>query len=352
MDGTMMTPETPTAETSPATVEPAPQTEPATQETTTPETGLPESFGEMSGEEQEQALVDMGLTDDDISTETRNADEEERQEPEPGQKEPEAFYTPEELGNTPLEAIDEARLPEGARSYLPIVKRNMAAAQQAIDALQRQNAALMQQIQRAQGTQNPTQQAPAQTAQPAQKTGGYKELAAEAARIAKEQLGLGADDELEIGYEPEHAAAFFRAMQDVTARQNQTAQQAQAAQQAERDFGTYTAQLQARPDFKDFDAWVTERLARKGKSPEMLGEYLRMTGDYAKTQWVLGEWWRMYQEDKQARQQQKPKGPRPPALESTGGARGTVGTRFDGKKFGMMDNDAQERALMELGLAM
>lgn len=352
MDETTMTPETPTAETSPATAEPAPQTEPATQETTTPETGLPESFGEMSGEEQEQALVDMGLTDDDISTET--ASEEERQEPEPVQKEPEAFYTSEELGDTPLEAIDEARLPEGARSYLPIVKRNMAAAQQAINALQRQNAALMQQIQQAQGTQNPTQQAPAQQA--AQKSGGgYKELAAEAARIAKEQLGLGADDELEIGYEPEHAAAFFRAMQDVTARQNQATQQAQAAQQAERDFGAYTAQLQARPDFKDFDAWVTERLARKGKSPEMLGEYLRMTGDYAKTQWVLGEWWRMYQEDRaqQAQQaQQKPKGPRPPALESTGGARGTVGTRFDGKKFGMMDNDAQERALMELGLAM
>lgn len=300
---------------------------------------------EMDDEAQAKALMDIMGKPEDTASQPDKADS---QQQDTAAQHP-AFYSPEELGNTPLDAIDEARLPESAREYLPIVKQNMAIARQTIAALQQQNAMLMQQLQGAGGPQGT---APAKP--------DFKALAEQAAKLAKERLGLAEDDDLDMTYEPEHAAAFHMAMREIAdGQRNAAAQQQQdaaAAQTARNEWDMYVTQFAARPDFHARDKWITERITKAGKNPNMLADYIRQTGDFAGARRVLDAWNRMYDAE-QARVQQAVKnqarpGQKPPVLESVSGVDASGRRSMSLKAFGEMETDpeAQARALQKLGI--
>jgi hypothetical protein len=298
---------------------------------------------ELDSEAQAQALIKMGLAGDGEYEPPADTGAEAEPKPESTAE----FYTAEELGNTPLDAIDMKRLPEGAREYLPIVKRNMDAARQAIAHLQQQNAMLMQQLQA-----NTTAQAPA-PANP-----DFKALAAQAAKIAKERLGLGEDDDLDMTYEPEHAAAFHMAMREVAdgMRQSEAAPANVVDMGAAREWDAYVSQLGAQPDAAARVKWITEKLTQAGKNPNMLGEYIRQTGDYAGARRVIDAWNRMY-DTEQARMSQAVKNQarpvqKPPVLEGASGTDAGGRRSMNLRAFGAMEEnpEAQAQALLKLGL--
>ena len=308
---------------------------------------------EMDDEAQAKALMDiMGQSDQSEKP------EESEQPKSTAEVKPTAetgFYSPEELNATPLDAIDEARLPESAREYLPIVRQNMAIARQTIAALQQQNAMLVQQLQGASSMQTTPQ---AQSAAPAKPD--FKTLASQAAKLAKERLGLAEDDDLDMTYDPEHAAAFHMAMREIADGQRNAAaqqqQEAAAAQTARNEWDMYVTQFAARPDFHARDKWITERITKAGKNPNMLADYIRQTGDFAGARRVLDAWNRMY-DTEQARVQQAVKnqarpGQKPPVLESASGVDASGRRSMSLKAFGAMEMDpeAQAKALVNLGI--
>jgi len=324
----------------------AQQTGPEAEQAEDPIKGLGEL--ESDGEAQAQALIKMGLAGD--GEYEPPADTGAEAEPKPESKA--EFYTAEELGNTPLDAIDMDRLPEGAREYLPIVKRNMDAARQAIVQLQQQNAMLMQQL------QSGNAQAPAQTQQQPSNVVDFKALAAQAAKLAKERLGLGEDDDLDMTYEPEHAAAFHMAMREVAdgMRQSEAAPANVVDMGAAREWDAYVSQLGAQPDAAARVKWITEKLTQAGKNPNMLGEYIRQTGDYAGARRVIDAWNRMY-DTEQARMSQAVKNQarpvqKPPVLEGASGTDAGGRRSMNLRAFGAMEEnpEAQAQALLKLGL--
>ena len=338
------------AETAPAETAAAETTEAAENPTVTetaPETQEPEPADplkdlgalENDAEAQARALMDMGLTEE--------TDAGQRPEGHDIQNATTAqWYTAEELGNTPLDQIDAARLPEGARDYLPVVKRNMDIARQTIMELQQQNAALMQQLQA-------NAPAPAPAVKP-----DFKSMAEQAAKIAKERLGLDEDDDLELTYEPEHAAAFHMAMREVAdgMMQNAAAPSNVVDMGAAREWDAYVSQLTSRPDFAARDKWITDKLTQAGKNPNMLGEYIQQTRDFAGAKRVIDAWNRMYDEEQarisQAVKNQARPAQRPPVLEGASGTDAGGRRTLNLRAFGDMEAnpEAQAQALMRLGL--
>ena len=340
--------------------DPGPQ-EPTAQAPESPETEQPEQgdalkeLGSLELDEEAQAQALMRLMGEPAEGTEPARPQERAQDPTEKGTEPPAFYTPEELGNTPLDDIDTARLPEGAREYLPIVKRNMDIARQTIDTLQRQNAALIQQLQGMSG-QGASGQAPARNDRP-----DFKALASQAAKLAKERLGLGEDDDLDMTYEPEHVVAFHMAMREIADRSAAAqAQETLNARNARNEWSEYTARLTARPDFAARDKWITERLTRAGKSPAMLRDYLRRTGDTAGAMRVIEAWNQMYDAEHariqaqtgQAVKNQARPARKPPVLEGAAGVDAGGRKSMNLRAFGELEDDAeaQANALRELGL--
>ena len=295
---------------------------------------------EMDDEAQAQALIDI-----------MGQQEEPKEGEQPGTPTVETgYYSPEELNATPLDAIDAARLPESAREYLPIVKQNMDVARRTIAALQQQNAMLVQQLQAANGVQ---------TAQPQQQPvkPDFKALAAQAAKLAKERLGLSEDDELETAYEPEHAAAFHMAMREIADGQRNAEAQTQRTEQAWGEWNAQVAQYLTRPDAQARLKWVEERLAAKGKHLSDLDAYIRTTGDVEGGIRTLNTWDRMYdagqtQQVQNAVKNQARPGQKPPVLESASGVDASGRRSMNLKSFGELETDpeAQARALQKLGI--
>lgn len=273
-----------------------------------------------------------------------------------------AFYTADELkAFESLDGIDPARFPEAMQPYIPVIRDYVMA-------LQRQ-VGLLRSMEASRGMpQPPTQFQPQRQAQAPQPL-GHKEIAEAARKLAAERLGV--KQESIDAYDPEHLAALNMAVQEVTARNRAEVVayqgQAQAQFQAQQQLQRFAVDLASRPDFNEFDAWVTQKLAAAGMSSDQLYAYAQQTGDLAGVQRAVAE---MYQEWKRqgAQTPQTLQNPQPspqqpvqplqqrgavpskvPVLENAAGA-AQVKKTVDLRGFGDMDEDAQARALIEMGV--
>mgnify|MGYP000888842871 CR=1 FL=1 len=258
-----------------------------------------------------------------------------------------AFYTVDELkAFESVDQIDPARFPEAMQPYLPVIRDYVLG-------LQRQ-VGLLRSMEASRSAPRPQTQAP-QAPRPME----HKEIAALARKVAAERLGVKPED-LDT-YDPEHVAALGMAVQDIAARNRAEVAAWQGQAQAQQDLQRFAVDLASQPDFQQFDAWVTGRLASAGMSADQLLVYVQQTGDLAGVQRAVTEMYREWKSQgaqapqgaqPQSPQQQKPQGavlPKVPVVESANGAaqgRKTV----DLRGFGDMDDDSQARALIEMGL--
>lgn len=260
---------------------------------------------------------------------------------------PPAFYTADELKSfDSIDQIDPARFPEAMQPYLPVIR-------DCVLALQRQ-VGLLRSMEASRSTPRPQAQAP-QAPRPME----HKEIAALARKVAAERLGVKME-ELDA-YDPEHVAALSMAVQDVSARNKAEVAAWQGQAQAQQDLQRFAVDLASQPDFQQFDAWVTGRLASAGMAADQLLVYAQQTGDLAGVQRAVAEMYREWRlqgaqasqgVQSQSPQQQKPQGavlPKVPMVESANGA-AQVRKTVDLRGFGDMDDDSQARALIEMGL--
>lgn len=252
---------------------------------------------------------------------------------------PPAFYTADELKSfDSIDQIDPARFPEAMQPYLPVIRDYVLA-------LQRQ-VGLLRSMEASRSAPRPQAQAP----HPME----HKEIAALARKVAAERLGVKPED-LDA-YDSEHVAALSLAVQEVAARNKAEVAAWQGQVQAQQDLQRFAVDLASQPDFQQFDAWVTGRLAGAGMSADQLLVYVQQTGDLAGVQNAVAEmyreWKRQGAQAPQGAQQPRPQGavpPKVPVVESANGA-AQVRKTVDLRGFGDMDDDSQARALIEMGL--
>ena len=260
---------------------------------------------------------------------------------------PPAFYTVDELkAFESVDQIDPARFPETMQPYLPVIRDYVLG-------LQRQ-VGLLRSMEAARNAPRPQMQAP-QAPRPME----HKEIAALARRVAAERLGVK-PEELDT-YDSEHVAALGIAVQEVAAQNRAQVAAFQRQAQAQQDLQRFAVDLASQPDFQQFDAWVTERLAGAGMNADQLLVYVQQTGDLAGVQRAVTEMYREWKSQgarapqgaqPQPVQQLKQQGvaaPKVPVVESANGAT-QVRRTVDLRGFGDMDDDSQARALIEMGL--
>ena len=192
-----------------------------------------------------------------------------------------------------------------------------------------------------------------------------KELTQAAVNRAREMLELDEGEDLDL-YEPEHQMAFAQAAQEVAAAQTQAQAQAQlmAAQQEEEQ--QLAADIKAMPDRDEFARWLDREMRLVGQTPEQvnarLNELARQNGP-GTVRRIVGNWYRRYRDEigRQAsgprgaqgvvRMPQKPqqRAQKPPVLEGAGGSPDGRSV-YDIRKFGEMNADQQEKALIDMGL--
>lgn len=255
---------------------------------------------------------------------------------------PPAFYTADELKSfDSIDQIDPARFPEAMQPYLPVIRDYVLA-------LQRQ-VGLLRSMEAAHNVPRPQTQAP-QAPRPME----HREIVALARKVAAERLGVKLED-LDA-YDSEHVAALSLAVQEVAARNKAEVAAWQGQVQAQQDLQRFAVDLASQPDFQQFDAWVTGRLASAGMSADQLLLYVQQTGDLAGVQRAVAEMYREWKlqgaQAPQGAQQPRPQGavpPKVPVVESANGA-AQVRKTVDLRGFGDMDDDSQARALIEMGL--
>lgn len=263
---------------------------------------------------------------------------------------PPTFYTADELrGFGFIDEIDPARFPEAMQPYIPVIRDYVLS-------LQRQ-VGLLRSMEAARNAPQPQTQAP-QAPKPME----HKEIAALARKVAAERLGVKPENI--DAYDAEHVAALSVAVQEITARNRAEVAAWQGQAQAQQELQRFAVDLASQPDFQQFDTWVTNRLASAGMSADQLLVYAQQTGDLAGIQRAVTE---MYREWKRQGAQQVPQGaqshsqpvqqlkqqgvtpPKVPIVESANGA-AQVRKTVDLRGFGDMDEDAQARALIEMGV--
>lgn len=264
-------------------------------------------------------------------------------EPAPQREEPEgtsapdapADYTDDELRDTPWEQWDVERITGDVKRYIPLIQEQM-----------QRRAAAAAMMRGGVASSQPPVQAPAA---PSRLPLTQKEIAAEATKLARERLGLKEDESLDF-YEPEHVAALSIAAQEVQAKDQAELQRSAQIAQQRREFGAFAADMASRPDFAEFDQWVTSKLAAAGMHPRQLEEYAARTGDIAGVQRTVMGWYQAWRQQKTPAPQPQPQQrPKVPTVETAAGA---VSAKkiIDLREFGELDEDGQARALMEAGL--
>ena len=258
---------------------------------------------------------------------------------------PLAFYTADELKSfESIDQIDPARFPEAMQPYLPVIRDYVLG-------LQRQ-VGLLRSMEAARNAPRPQIQAP-QAPKPME----HREIVALARKVAAERLGVKLED-LDA-YDSEHVAALSLAVQEVAAQNRAQVAAFQRQAQAQQDLQRFAVDLASQPDFQQFDAWVTERLAGAGMNADQLLVYVQQTGDLAGVQNAVAEMYREWKrqgaqpaaQPQASAQQLKQQGavPKVPVVESANGAT-QVRRTVDLRGFGDMDDDSQARALIEMGL--
>ena len=243
-------------------------------------------------------------------------------------------YTQDELKSTPFEYWDVNRLEGDIRDYVPIVRDQM---------MRRQ---MEQQLSMRPETP-PIVNAPQQYTP--------KELAEAAQKLACEKLGLDDPDDFDE-YEGEHQAALNLAMQELSQQRNAELAAYQRVSQGYQDLQNFNAALVRQPDYIEFDRWFSGKLQEAGVTAAQvnagLQEYARRSGgDYNSLKGVISGWYQEFQQEKRA-QRGTPirRANRPPVLESPRGNSYEGRRTMDMRKFGSLDEDAQARALMRMGI--
>jgi hypothetical protein len=259
--------------------------------------------------------------------------------PEPASAAAPAFYRPEDLHATPLDQLDESRLPEAVRPFYPIVRDQILRVKQYEQALLQREAqvnALAAQMQ---------QQAPQAPQKSAAET--HRELAKQATKMAAERLGIEENDI--DAMDPEHVAVITMCSNEIATVQRERVQ-------AQSQFAEFGKALTQQPDFSAFNTWVETQSRQNGRNLSVeLEQYAQQTGDYAGVQQVLSAWYQMYrqgqkpQAQKPAAPQQKRAAPQVPVVES-GGGMSHVNRSIDLRAFSEMDSDEQAKALLSAGL--
>ena len=257
-----------------------------------------------------------------------------------------ALYTDEEYRNTPFTQWDIDRLPEAVKPYANAVREQMLASQR------------QQQIQQ-QIANNPEKPPYIQEV----KEYTVDELSSEAEKLACQKLGITDPEDFEPAYESRHAAAREMAIRELLQKRNE--QVAEYKRQSE-EYGILrqvNAEIEAKPDFKEYQQWFKEQAQREGVSPEQLNaglqRYAKATGNYKEVAKEVARWYMVYQNSKALQQQQaqqqairpqpRQRPVKPPVLEGTQG--GYQGKRtYNVKQFGELDNDQQAQALMDMGI--
>lgn len=274
---------------------------------------------------------DVNFSDDYLAEQEKHFFSERTEPPAPDEPEPVKFYTDEELLNTPFEQWQADRLNGDIKKFVPIVQQQMQRRQ-----LQNQVAQKAQQVPEFLQYQ-PQQYTP-------------KELSDEAQKLACERLGLDDPDDFDE-YEGEHRAALNLAMQELAGnRQREIAEYSRRSADWQQ-LQNFNRSLAAQPDFQEFNHWYVGRLREMNVTPEKVNAYLYQKAvnngyNFGGIAQEVAGWYREFQETKARR----PRANMPPVLESTRGGysdtRGSVNLR----NFGDMDNDAQARALMRMGV--
>ena len=243
------------------------------------------------------------------------------------------YYTDEELQNTPYEQWDMERMPEEVQKYAKYLNAQTAARQTRQQIEQRANTT------------------PSFLTEPKQFT--PKELNEEAEKLAVQRLGLEDRDELDE-YEGEHRAAIDMARQELMQKRNSEISNYQRTVGEYQQLQRFNAELSARPDFTDFQNWYMGKLKEGNYTLEQINHGL---GDVAAKQGfraVQDFWGYAYREflsDRaKSKQTRTPRPKRPPMLESTRGGNYDSRKSFNVRDFGQLDDDAQARALMDMGI--
>jgi hypothetical protein len=278
-------------------------------------------------------------------------------------KVPHAFYSPDELRGVPFDQVDEARIPEAARPYLPIVKAQLTKVREYENTLKRREFELYQREQALSGQsrqQTQAQQPQAQAQQPQQtQSQAQRPLAAQAQAAAEKQLGIGAG-EFDV-YLPEHLAAFTEALQGLKAgaetaggvrggtsrdepdfKAPQSNDLTFAQWSAERDLVEMDREMRAMPDAEAFNAWGAGVLQQMPARVREIVHGSLARGDVTPVRRIMAALREKWAEQRapQSGAKQIPV----PAVEGSGGI-STVSKRLDLKAFSEMDDDEQAQAL-------
>ena len=253
------------------------------------------------------------------------------------------WYTPDELKATPYEQWDTERLHGDVKDFVPIVREQLK---------QRQAQARMQAVQNA--------PVPDFLTEPKQYT--PKELSDAARKLACERLGLANAEDFDE-YEGEHQAAQQMAMYELIQKNMKASQDYERGKTGWQELQRFNAELEARPDFNEFNEWYIRKLQGMGVTPEQVNMELynravHNGNSFGLIPQVVSGWYKQYQSERAGRNTPLVSSPspqrtraKPPAtLEGTGGAGYDTKRKLDFSKFGDLDEDAQALALMDMGI--
>ena len=245
------------------------------------------------------------------------------------------YYTDEELQNTPYDQWADERMPEDVKRYKKFYQAQMAK--------QQQNAQTMQ--------QRPAQ--PLFMQEPHQYT--TKELTDEAKSIAAQNLGLDDVDDFD-SYDDEHRAALDLARQELLQKRQSEISDYQRRTTELKSLNDFYYALSSRPDYAEFDGWLSQQLKEANMTPVQLNERFRdfaqKSGErYSEIQNLVSSWYGTFQNwKKQQHVSPHSRAARPPVLESTRSGNAEGRKSFNLKDFGALDADEQAKALMDMGI--
>jgi len=345
-----------TPETTPA---PAGESEPQTEQGALAEdaVGIDEN-GEMAfGEKFFGDFLPVDEPEPDAEPEQTSAEPDGTVPAEPAKIPSMAEYAPEEVQALPFEQIDRARLPEAVKAYLPALDAYHQRHLRELQQLRQYAQTLEAQVRQQQPGTSPTPQ----QGQPQRYIDGLtvldpKQITERARALAAERLKVRPEDI--DSYDTEHIAALTTAVTELAASNRENVTKRDQYERDRKDFDIFTAQVQALPDFQEFNAHIEANLSRQGYRPQDVMAHVAQTGDI---RGFMSSLYAAYQQFRQSKAASA-KAPTPqvagqaqrpavPKLERGGGNAVPVQKQIDWKRFREMDDDERTKTLIEAGYA-